>query len=61
MPQSVAIRGPTAREVADRFADVQDWVRRWETGSRGLRLEYGTVGGRLVGVNRIPVRAAVED
>lgn len=61
VPQSVPLRGPGAREVADRFGEVQDWVRRWEDGAAGLRLEYGTVGGRLIGANRLPVRTWVDD
>lgn len=61
VPQSVPVRGPGAREVADRFGDVQDWVRRWEADTAGLRLEYVTVGGRLIGSNPIPCRAWVDD
>lgn len=61
VPQSVPLRAPTAREVADRFGEVQDWVRRWEADGSGLRLEYTTVGGRLIGANRLPGRAWVDE
>jgi hypothetical protein len=61
VPQLVPLRGPSAREVADRFGEVQDWVRRWESDPSGLRLEYVTVGGRLVGSNRVPGRVWVDD
>jgi hypothetical protein len=60
VPQAVPLRGPSAREVADRFGEVQAWVRRWEADSSGLRLEYVPVGGRLVGANRVPGRAWVD-
>ncbi len=64
-PLGVPLRGPGAREVADRFADVQNWVQTWERASTakeyGYRLEYAAVGGRLVGNNRVPVRAWVDD
>ncbi len=61
VPQSVPLRGPTTREVADRFGEVQDWVRRWEADTSGLRLEYVPLGGRLVGSNQVPGRAWVDD
>lgn len=61
VPQAVRLRGPSVREVADRFGEVQDWVRRWEADASGLRLEYVTVGGRLVGSNRVPGRVWVDD
>jgi hypothetical protein len=61
VPQAVPLRGPSAREVADRFGEVQEWVRRWEADSSGLRLEYVPVGGRLVGANRVPGRVWVDD
>ena len=48
-------------EVADRFGEVQDWVRRWEADTSGLRLEYVPLGGRLVGSNQVPGRAWVDD
>jgi hypothetical protein len=61
VPQSVSLRGPSAREVADRFGEVQDWVRRWEGDGSGLRLEYAAVGGRLIGSNQVPRRAWVDE
>lgn len=61
VPLSVPLRSPGARELADRFGEVQDWVRRWEADPAPLRLEYGTVGGRLIGANRVPVRVWADD
>lgn len=65
VPQEVSLRAPGTREIADRFGEVQDWVRRWEADTsgprQGLRLEYGQVGGRLIGVNRLPLRVWVDD
>jgi hypothetical protein len=62
VPLVVPLRGPSARDVADRFGEVQDWVRTWEAqAAPGIRLEYDAVGGRLVGVNRVPARACLDD
>ena len=62
VPLTLSLRGPTARDVADRFGEVQEWVRSWEAQAPpGIRLEYEPVGGRLVGVNRVPARACVDD
>lgn len=63
VPQSISLRAPSAREVANRFGEVQDWVRRWEADASGsgLRLEYATVGGRLIGSNQVPRRVWVDD
>lgn len=60
-PLHMPVRGPTAREVADRFGDVQDWVAGWRSARLGTaRLEDRAVGGRLVGVNQVPARVVVE-
>ena len=55
-PLSVPLRGPAAREIGERLADVQAWATSW--GSSGpLRVEYRQVGGRHFGTNKVPVRA----
>lgn len=59
-PLSVGLRGPSARELASRFADVQTWVRTWQDTPRRLRVEWTTVGGRVIGANEIPSRALVD-
>ena len=49
-------------EVGERLADVQAWAAEWEQAGRGpLRVEYKTVGGRLIGTNQIPCRAWLDD
>jgi hypothetical protein len=57
-PLSVAIRGPSAREIGERLAEVRRWAAEWATAARGtLRVEYKQVGGRHFGVNAVPGRA----
>ncbi len=57
-PLSIAIRGPSAREIGERLAEVRRWAAEWAEAARGpLRVEYKQVGGRHFGVNSIPGRA----
>jgi hypothetical protein len=57
-PLSIAIHGPSAREIGERLAEVRRWVAEWAGAARGpLRVEYKQVGGRHFGVNSVPGRA----
>jgi hypothetical protein len=57
-PLSIPIRGPSARQIGDRLADVREWAAEWMEAGRGpLRVEYKQVGGRHFGTNNIPCRA----
>ena len=60
-PLVLPIRGPSAREVADRFGEVQDWAAGWRAARLGpARLETAALGGRLVGVNQVPKRVVLD-
>ena len=60
-PLVLPLRGPTARELADRFGDVQDWAAGWRAARLGpARLETAPLGGRLVGVNQVPRRVVLD-
>jgi hypothetical protein len=55
------VRGPSAREAAERFGEVQDWVAGWRAVRLGrARLETAALGGRLIGVNQIPKRVVLD-
>lgn len=59
----VPLRGPRASEIGERLGEVQRWVGGLVTGSREgscFRLEYASVGGRLIGRNQLPRRAIIE-
>ncbi|WP_158884566.1 DUF3322 domain-containing protein [Amycolatopsis anabasis] len=58
-PMAVGLRGPNARDVADRFGEVRAWVEHWRREQR-LRIEMKPVGGRVIGANDIPARAWVD-
>jgi hypothetical protein len=57
-PLHIAIRGPSAREIGERLAEVRRWAAEWAEAARGpLRVEYKQVGGRHFGMNSVPGRA----
>ena len=57
-PLSFPIRGPSARQIGERLAEVRQWAGEWAQAARGpLRVEYKQVGGRHFGSNSIPCRA----
>lgn len=60
-PLVLPVRGPTSREAADRFGEVQDWVTGWRAAPlRPARLETLALGGRLIGVNQVPKRVVLD-
>lgn len=60
-PLALPLRGPTSRELADRFGEVQDWVAGWRAARLGpARLETAALGGRLVGSNQVPKRVVLD-
>lgn len=60
-PLVLPLRGPTARQLADRFGEVQDWVAGWRAVRLGpARLETALLGGRLIGANQVPKRVLLD-
>lgn len=56
-PISVSVRTPTATDLIERTADVQDWERRFRTDAArhpGIRLSDKTLRNRSVGANEVP-------
>ncbi len=56
------LRGPKPSEIGDDVAAVRDWVGQLDKGRRDDRryaLVWQGVGGRSIGRNQLPVRAAV--
>src|SRR5579875_1459999 len=58
-PLGTGIRGPSAREIGERLAEVRQWAAEWAQAAAcgPLRVEYKRVGGRHFGTNAIPCRA----
>lgn len=61
-PIDIPIFGPKPSEIGSDLAAVRAWIDALQTGSAGGRhyeLTLATVGGRTIGRNELPVRAAV--
>lgn len=63
-PRKLRFRGPTSRELSERFSEVQPWIRALEAGSKaarghGYELVWSEVNHRLLGRNRVPSGAIV--
>lgn len=63
-PLTLPLRRPKARDIADDFGAVMDWVRDLEAGSRsalghGYELQYETRHSRVQGDNAVPAIAVV--
>jgi hypothetical protein len=59
-PLDLPIRGPGPRDIGDRFDEVRAWRAGWTSVPRGARIVEAPVGGRLIGVNRLPSRVVVQ-
>jgi len=58
---AIPLRGPSASELASDLERARRWVTSWQRVDGQLgRLEYRRVGGRLVGVNELPVKLWVD-
>jgi hypothetical protein len=67
VPFSLSLRAPGAAELLDQFDDARRWADRFERDSRTragaprFRVEYRTLSGRNLGVNRVPARIWIDD
>lgn len=62
VPIEVPLRGPRPSQVGDDLAAVREWIGALDAGRAGdsrYTLEWQSIGGRQIGRNRVPVRAAV--
>jgi hypothetical protein len=60
-PVGIAVRGPSATQLATDLAAARAWVQDWEQHRPpALRVEYKEIGGRVIGTNRVPARAWVD-
>ncbi len=58
----VPLRGPKPSEIGDDLAAVRQWIADLAVGSRDGRrydLRWRAIGGRTIGRNEVPVRAAI--
>ncbi len=62
-PLRVGVRGPSAAEMVDRFADVQRWAGRYldVASNSGFAVEWRSQKHRLLGQNRVPAGVVFDD
>lgn len=65
VPLSVPVSGPAVSEIGGRLDEVRAWANALERGAGrterpAYRIEYKSVGGRLLGSNQLPVRVWLE-
>ncbi|AOY57488.1 DUF3322 domain-containing protein [Desulfococcus multivorans] len=53
-PRRLVLKGPSSRELAERFDDVRRWIARLEKGAEFYRVGWRTVNHRILGVNAVP-------
>lgn len=58
-PIGVPVRGPTVTELGRDLAAAQAWAGSWAAAT-GVRVEHRSVGGRKVGVNKVPARIWID-
>jgi len=63
-PLEIRLKRPSARDIAERFGDVQDWVRDLtgvEKRARGFgfELRWQSIRNRVQGTNKLPVTAVI--
>lgn len=59
-PLRIPLKGPTSQQLAERFGEVQEWIRALRAGEGLYRLEFRSVRHRLIGANLVPFRVFVD-
>ena len=59
-PLRIPLKGPTSQQLAERFGEVQEWIRLLRAGEGHYRLEFRTLRHRLIGSNQVPARIFVD-
>lgn len=59
-PRRLALKGPTSRELAERFAEVRDWIARLDGAAQHFRLAWRSVNHRILGENRVPAEVWID-
>jgi len=59
-PLRVPVRGPAPRERGAHFDNLRLWVDAWHSAPKPIRVEWKTVGDRVLGRVRLPVAAYLD-
>ena len=59
-PKRLKLKKPTSTELADRFAEVQRWIKNLEREAKYYRLVWREVNHRVLGVNKVPAEIWID-
>jgi hypothetical protein len=53
-PRRLLLKGPTSKELTERFAEVRDWIAEIKGAAKFYRIEWRQVNHRILGANSLP-------
>lgn len=53
-PIRLVLKGPSSRELSERFAEVRDWIAQLTAAAGHYRIEWRNVNHRVLGNNAVP-------
>jgi hypothetical protein len=59
-PRRLILKGPTSRELTERFVEVRDWIAQIKGGAKFYRIEWRQVNHRILGANSLPVEIWID-
>lgn len=59
-PRRLLLKGPTSRELTERFAEVRDWITQIKGAAKFYRIEWRQINHRILGVNSLPVEIWID-
>lgn len=59
-PLRLKLKGPTSKELSDRFSQVQEWISDLTRGVGRYRIEWRTINHRVLGINDIPSKIWID-
>jgi len=53
-PRRLSLKGPTSRELAERFSEVRNWIAQLDGEAKHYRVAWQSLNHRILGENRVP-------
>lgn len=59
-PRRLTLKGPTSKELAERFDEVRGWIARLDREAKHYRLVWRHVNHRVLGANAVPAEIWID-
>lgn len=59
-PRRLILKGPTSRELTERFTEVREWIVQIKGAAKFYRVKWRTVNHRILGTNSLPMEIWVD-